>query len=158
MYIVFASIPTKKDTWYTIEISKNGVIVYKGEKIVDYTINQNAVSIGSSSLYQSYYACLTESPENTVIEYGKTQGNVNFGDNYLTTIDRTNPINARFYTFGNGEDDVTIMDIQVTTRSSLVQVCKGGSMLDAIGHFCVKKPCHEACDAITGTVIFLSFL
>ena len=29
VYIVFASIPTKKDTWYSIEISKNGVIVYK---------------------------------------------------------------------------------------------------------------------------------
>ena len=108
------------------------------------------MSIGSSSLYQPYFVCLTETPESTIIEYGKTQGNNGFGDNYLTTYDRENPIHARFYTFANGEDDVTIMDIQVMPRSGLVQECKGGTLLDAAGHFCVRKPCHEACDDILG--------
>ena len=108
------------------------------------------MSIGSSSLYQSYYVCLTDTPNNTIIEYGKTQGNVNFGDNYLTITDRENPVHARFFTFGNGEDDVAIMDIQVTPRSGLVQECKGGTMQDAAGHFCVRKPCHEACDELGG--------
>ncbi|XP_028399954.1 uncharacterized protein LOC114523277 [Dendronephthya gigantea] len=56
----------------------------------------------------------------------------------------------RFYTFGNGEDDVAIVDIKVTPRSGFVQECKGGTELDAEGLLCVKKPCHEACDAIEG--------
>ena len=29
VYVVFASIPTKKQTWYYVEISTNGVVVYK---------------------------------------------------------------------------------------------------------------------------------
>ena len=113
-------------------------------------MNQNAVSIASNSLYQSYFVCLTETTNSMIIEYGKTQGNTEFGDNYLTVTDRTNPIHARFYTFGNGEDEVAIMDIQVTARSSLVQECKGGTVQDAAGHFCVGKPCHEACDELGG--------
>jgi hypothetical protein len=132
-------------------------ILNQGEKILNYTTNVNAVSIGSSNLYQPYYACLTETPTNTIIEYGKTQGNVKFGDNYLTTIDRSNPINARFYTFGNGEDIATIMDIQVRARSGLVQQCKGSTMHDAVGRFCVKKPCHKACDEMTGMFIATCF-
>lgn len=116
------------------------------------------MSIGTRNLYQSYYACLTEVPESTVIEYGKTQANSNFGDNYLTIIDRTNPIHARFYTFGNGEHDVAIMDIQVMPRSGLIQECKGGSVLDAAGHFCVRKPCHQACDEIGGNLYICFFL
>jgi hypothetical protein len=116
------------------------------------------VSIGSSNLYQSYYACLTEAPESTVIEYGKTQANTNFGDNYLTIIDRTNPIHARFYTFGNGEHDVAIMDIQVMPRSDLIQECKGGTVLDYAGLFCVRKPCHQACDEIGGNLYICFFL
>ena len=110
------------------------------------------MSIGSSSLYQSYYACLTKTPQNAIIEYGKTQGDANFGHNYLTVNDRSNPINTRFYTFGNGEDDVTITDIKVTTRSSLVQQCKGGTVQDSAGLFCLTKKCHKACDDRTGTV------
>ncbi len=122
----------------------------QSETIIDYTVNKNAVSIGSSNLYQSYYVCLTERPGSTVIEYGKTQGNTGLGDNYLTTIDREDPIYARFYTFGNGEDNVQITDIQVTPRSSLTQECKGAATLEATGRLCVARPCHQACDELEG--------
>ena len=123
----------------------------QNETIIDYTVNKNAVAIGSSNLYQSYYVCLTERPGSAVIEYGKTQGNTRFGDNYLTTIDSENPIYARFYTFGNGEDDAQIVDIQVTPRSSLAQECMGAATLDALGgRLCQVKPCHEACDELQG--------
>ena len=120
-------------------------------KIFDYTKNEDAVAIGSSNLYQSYYACLRETPATTVIEYGKTQANKSIGENYLTTVDGVHPIHARFYTFGNGEHDVEIMDIQVLPRSSLVQECKGGTVLDKSKGMCVRRVCQEpACDQPSG--------
>ncbi|CAB4035939.1 Hypothetical predicted protein, partial [Paramuricea clavata] len=42
------------------------------------------------------------------------------------------------------------MDVQVMPRSGLTQECKGGTVLDAAGHFCVRKPCHQACDEVGG--------
>ena len=125
-------------------------MLHQNENILDYTVNKYAVSIGSSNLYQSYYVCLTESTTSTVIEYGKTYGTTEKSYNYLTITDRSDPVKARFYTFGNGEADVQVMDVQVIPRSGITQTCMGATTLDAAGHFCVAKPCHEYCDEVEG--------
>jgi hypothetical protein len=55
VYIVFSSIPTNKETWYSIEISTNGVVVYK-VRIHPISIQQVAIAfyICNPDIYMEY--------------------------------------------------------------------------------------------------------
>ena len=59
------------------------------------------MSIGDALLYQSYFVCLYEKPNSTLIEYGKSLGTSDGGDIYLTHLDANDPLPVRFYAFGN---------------------------------------------------------
>ena len=51
------------------------------------TNNPNARGLGDANLLQSYFVCVTESKNTTLIEYGKTLGTAESGDIYLNMLD-----------------------------------------------------------------------
>ncbi|XP_031548993.1 uncharacterized protein LOC116286577 isoform X2 [Actinia tenebrosa] len=149
LYAVFSAVPSNKDSWYYVEISSSGVGIYKAQRLMVTTVNTNAIALGDAILYQSYFVCVTESPTSTVIEYGKTQGTTNSGDVYLTLIDHNQPIHARFYSFGNGEEAAQIVDSHVVSRKLTATDCKGDTYRDKDEPNCVQR-CHEACAPLAG--------
>ena len=94
------------------------------------TVDVNAVGLGADILYQSYFVCLKETSQSTVIEYGKSQGTTANGDVYLTIIDRVNPLFVRFYSFGNGEKPMVVVDAHIIPRHLTKADCKGDTVLD----------------------------
>ena len=113
------------------------------------TVDVNAVGLGADILYQSYFVCVKESSESTVIEYGKSQGTTEFGDVYLTMIDDDNPNQARFFSFGNGEDSLEVVDAHIISRHLTKANCKGDTGLDKDTNMCVQR-CHIQCDPSQG--------
>ena len=101
-------------------------------------------------LYQSYFVCLFEKQEGTLIEYGKTIDTKKSGDVYLVHLDTTDPLKVRFYAFGNTDASVKIWDAHVTPRDRTDAECKGATYkLDLDTNLCVPK-CHEYCDPLGG--------
>ena len=114
------------------------------------TLNINAVGLGNGILYQSYFVCVKESSEGTLIEYGKSQGFTENRDVFLTMHDSRNPFYSRFYSFGNGEDPVQVVDVHVLSRRLSNVNCRGDTKLDEGKNLCVQD-CHELCDPAQGT-------
>jgi hypothetical protein len=71
------------------------------------------------------------------------------GDVYLTMIDHNQPLHVRFYSFGNGEEPMQVVDSHVVSRSLTTTECKGDTHKDKQESICVQK-CHEACDPMAG--------
>lgn len=113
------------------------------------TLNINAVGLGNGILYQSYFVCVKESPEGTLIEYGKSQGFTKNRDVFLAMNDTQNPFYSRFYSFGNGEDPVQVVDVHVLSRRLSNVKCRGDTKLDEKTNLCVQD-CHELCDPAQG--------
>lgn len=113
------------------------------------TVDVSAVGLGADILYQSYFVCLKETSASTVIEYGKSQGTTEFGDVYLTMIDSKNPLFVRFYSFGNGEEPLEIVDAHIVSRHLTKANCRGDTVLDKESNMCVQN-CHEMCDPSQG--------
>jgi len=113
------------------------------------TVENNAVGLGADILYQSYFVCLKETSKSTVIEYGKSQGTTEFGDVYLTIIDSDHPLFVRFYSFGNGEQPLEVVDAHIISRHLTKANCRGDTMYDKETNMCVQH-CHEFCDATQG--------
>ena len=109
----------------------------------------NAVGLGAEILYQSYFVCVKESSKSTVIEYGKSQGTTGFGDVYLTMIDTVNPHYVRFYSFGNGEKPMEVVDAHIVSRHLTKANCQGDTVLDKETNMCVQN-CHIQCDPTQG--------
>lgn len=114
------------------------------------TVDVNAVGLGSGILYQSYFVCVRESSEGTLIEYGKSQGFSENRDVFLSMIDKKNPLFPRFFTFGNGEELVQVVDVHVLSRRLSNVNCRGDTVLDQETNVCVQN-CHELCDPAQGT-------
>lgn len=114
------------------------------------TLNINALGLGNGILYQSYFVCVKESSEDgTLIEYGKSQGYTESRDVFLSMKDTQNPFHSRFYSFGNGEDAVQIVDVHVLPRRLNNANCRGDTKLDEKTNLCVQD-CHELCDPAQG--------
>ena len=113
------------------------------------TVDVNAVGLGADILYQTYFVCLKETLHSTVIEYGKTQGSTENGDVYLTMIDRHHPLLVRFYSFGNGEETLEVVDAHVISRHLTKANCRGDTALDNQTNMCVQH-CNELCDPTQG--------
>ena len=113
------------------------------------TVENNAVGLGADLLYQSYFVCLKETSKSTVIEYGKSQGTTEFGDVYLTMIDTDHPLFVRFYSFGNGEKQLEVVDAHIISRHLTKAKCRGDTMYDKETNMCVQH-CHELCDPTQG--------
>ena len=121
----------------------------QAQKLVVSTVDVGAVGLGSTILYQTYFVCLKETAHRTVIEYGKTRGSAEGGDVFLTMIDEERPLFVRFYSFGNGEDPLDIVDAHIILRSLLQATCKGDTSLDVVSNMCLQS-CHELCDPDRG--------
>lgn len=117
------------------------------------TVDISAVGLGADILYQSYFVCLKETAENTVIEFGKSQGTTEAGDVYLTMIDKDKPLYVRFYSFGNGEKPMEIVDAHIISRHLTKASCKGDTVFDNERNICVQH-CHEMCDPTKGRVLY----
>ena len=113
------------------------------------TVDISAVGLGADILYQSYFVCLKETSQSTVIEYGKSQGTTENGDVYLTMIDRDRPLFVRFYSFGNGEQPLEIVDAHIISRHLTKANCRGDTVLDEVSNMCIQN-CHEMCDPLQG--------
>ena len=121
------------------------------------TVDVNAVGLGTAILYQSYFVCLKETSKSTVIEYGKSLSTTESGDVYLTMLDRDDPLFVRFYSFGNGEKPLQVVDAHIVSRRLTQAKCRGDTMRDNQTNICVQH-CHELCDPFQGIpFLFRSF-
>lgn len=112
--------------------------------------------MGDQILYQPYFVCVTQEPDATIIEYGKSQGTTEKGEIYLSMIDKEKTrLHVRFYAFGNGEDALEITDAHVLKRSLIKAECKGDTTKDVGTHMCIQK-CHEMCDPLKGMTVKIS--
>ena len=118
------------------------------------TVDVSAVGLGADILYQSYFVCVKESSESTVIEYGKSQGTTEKGDVYLTMIDRDDPLYVRFYSFGTGENSLEVVDAHIISRHLTKANCRGDTVLDQKTNMCVQN-CHIQCDPTQGKKIYV---
>ena len=64
-------------------------------------------------------------------------------------IDIQDPINARFYAFGNDENPAKIMDPHLVSRRLTTTECKGDTVKDRETNLCVHE-CHKDCDPLAG--------
>ncbi|XP_078358108.1 uncharacterized protein LOC144642883 isoform X1 [Oculina patagonica] len=149
IFVVFATVPSRSTTWYYVQIGINKVAIYKGGNNVTNTSDSGAISIGDTLLYQSYFVCLYEKPNSTLIEYGKSLGTSESGDVYLTYLDTDHPLNVRFYAFGNMDASVKIWDAHILSRDLTNVDCKGITHKDLPTNLCVQK-CHSLCDPFAG--------
>ena len=121
------------------------------------TVDTNAVGLGADILYQSYFVCVKEGSKSTVIEYGKSHGTTESGDVYLTMIDRVDPLYVRFYSFGNGEEPMEVVDAHIISRHLTKANCRGDTVLDNQTNMCVQN-CHIQCDPTQGNIICSNYL
>eukprot|EP00058_Branchiostoma_floridae_P005316 XP_002590804.1 hypothetical protein BRAFLDRAFT_78220 [Branchiostoma floridae] len=146
IFVVFSAIPRDKTTWYHLQISYQGVTLYKGMKLVKYEGAKSARSLGDSKLFQPYFICLEEDHENqrTYIKYGIGSDTSEKGLVYMVYNDVGPPLGIRFYSFGSGEVDVEIMDARIIEGGAQGEMeCTGGTVLK--DGQCVED-CHPECD------------
>ncbi|XP_035687284.1 scavenger receptor class F member 1-like isoform X2 [Branchiostoma floridae] len=147
IFVVFSVIPRDKSTWYHLQISFQGVALYKGMKLVKYEGAKSARSLGDSKLlFQPYFICLEEDHEKqrTYIKYGIGSDTSEKGLVYMVYNDAGPPLGIRFYSFGGGEKDVEIMDARIIEGGAQGEMeCTGGTVLK--DGKCVED-CHPECN------------
>ncbi|XP_078696303.1 uncharacterized protein LOC144924689 isoform X2 [Branchiostoma floridae x Branchiostoma belcheri] len=145
IFVVFASIPQNHETWIYIQISPEGVALYKAMRLQTTQLNDNAGGLGSATLYQSYFVCVTEDVDKktTAVQYGKTPDNeerphvwLSFKFNELASL--------RYYSFGSGESPVKVMGLSLLDKPAKdFIICREGTeMVDGV---CQQK-CHPECE------------
>ena len=113
------------------------------------TIDPGALSIKNSLLYLSYFVCLYEKDVSVLIEYGKVLATADSSQVFLIYTDKKEPLNPRFYAFGNTNEEVNIWDAHIVPRERIDAECKGDTYKDPKENVCVQK-CHEYCDPFAG--------
>lgn len=118
-----------------------------------------ALSIGMASFIQSFFVCVYQTSESTLIEYGKTPSVSNGNNVYLAWLEYQDPLKVRFYGFGNqpSESDfdttVKIFHIGVTPHRLMSIECDGiktaAKYLDMETKICTPR-CHEYCEPLKG--------
>eukprot|EP00058_Branchiostoma_floridae_P003059 XP_002588547.1 hypothetical protein BRAFLDRAFT_122359 [Branchiostoma floridae] len=148
IFVVFASIPQNHETWVYIQISPEGVVLYKAMRLRTKNMEVNAGGLGSATLYQSYFVCLTEDVENetTVIQYGKTPDNEERPHVWLRS-EIPEVASLRYYSFGSGESPVKVMGVSLLNSPAkdldfVDFVCREGN--EMINGICQQK-CHPEC-------------
>ncbi|XP_078665895.1 uncharacterized protein LOC144908233 [Branchiostoma floridae x Branchiostoma belcheri] len=151
IFAVFSAIPRDVSTWYHLQISYQGVALYKGMKLVKYEGAKSARSLGDSKLFQPYFICLEEDAEmmRTYIKYGVGSDTSETGLVYMVYIYQGPPLGIRFYSFGSGEKPVEIMDARVIEGGATGDMeCTGGTVLK--DGMCVED-CHPECNGCIPT-------
>ncbi|XP_013392189.1 uncharacterized protein LOC106160199 [Lingula anatina] len=144
IFVVFSAIPRDYETWYYVQISPDGVAIYKGATVMKFVDHSNAKSLGDPSLYESYFVCVAETiGVKTTITYGKTENNRERGHVYAVFEDHDEPLHVRFFAFGNGESPLSIMDAHVLPTSATGEHVCSGHTIDFEGT-CVEH-CHPEC-------------
>ncbi|XP_035690560.1 uncharacterized protein LOC118425668 [Branchiostoma floridae] len=150
IFVVFAGIPRDHETWMTIEISPDGVILYKAMRLVVTQPEQGAKGLGAAHLYQSYFVCVTENLEagTTLIQYGKTPDNEERAHVWLDyQFDKV--LGLQYFAFGSGAHPVKVMRVsQVDQPAEDFVVCREGTTKR--GARCLQA-CHEECDGCRTT-------
>eukprot|EP00058_Branchiostoma_floridae_P014109 XP_002599597.1 hypothetical protein BRAFLDRAFT_77695 [Branchiostoma floridae] len=145
IFVVFASIPQNHETWVYIQISPEGVALYKALKLHATQLDDDSGGLGSATLYQSYFVCVTEDLEknSTVIQYGKTPDNEERPHVWFS-IKFKELASLRYYSFGSGEYPVKVMGLSlldIPARDFII--CRRGTV--KIDGFC-QQTCHSECE------------
>ncbi|XP_078600320.1 uncharacterized protein LOC144875283 [Branchiostoma floridae x Branchiostoma japonicum] len=150
IFIVFAGIPQKHETWVYVQISPEGVALYKSMRLLTTQLQDGASSLGSSNLYQSYFVCITEDTAGgvTTIQYGKTPDNEERPHVWLDfEIDEI--LSLQYYAFGSGMYPVKVMGVSIIDQPAQdFIVCREGTRKD---HGRCSQQCHEECDGCRTT-------
>ncbi|XP_078616738.1 uncharacterized protein LOC144885015 isoform X1 [Branchiostoma floridae x Branchiostoma japonicum] len=144
IFVVFASIPQNHGTWIYIQISTEGVTLYKALRLQTTQLIDNAGGLGSATLYQSYFVCVTEDvgDTTTVIQYGKTPDNEERPHVWLSFTFHESA-SLRYYSFGSGESPVKVMGLSLLDRPAKdFIICREGT--EMIKGVCQQK-CHSEC-------------
>lgn len=107
------------------------------------TTDFSAVGLGSDVLYQSYFVCVTETAERTVIEYGKSSRSTGHGEVFLTMVDTVDPLYVRWYSFGNGEEPLQVVNAHILSRQLTQATCRGKNGLDEETNMCTLGTDHN---------------
>ncbi|XP_077985124.1 uncharacterized protein LOC144439764 [Glandiceps talaboti] len=156
IFVVFASVPRDRSTWYYVEISPSAASIHKNNRVLTQTSNWNARGLGDATLHQNYFVCVEflKYERATLIEYGKYMGDENERIIYLSYKDKHSPIKPVFYAFGSGSKDVTVFQVNLPRRqppTSRAQ-CGPGTQYQADSKLCVLN-CHPSCHPDYGCVI-----
>ncbi|XP_078696167.1 uncharacterized protein LOC144924633 isoform X2 [Branchiostoma floridae x Branchiostoma belcheri] len=145
IFVVFASIPQNHETWIYVQITPEGVALYKALRLQTTQPNDNAGGLGSATLYQSYFVCVTEDVDETttVVQYGKTPDNEERPHVWLSfTFNEV--ASLRYYSFGSGESPVKVMGLSLLKKQARdFIICREGTEL--INGVCQQK-CHSECN------------
>ncbi|CAH1252513.1 COLEC10 [Branchiostoma lanceolatum] len=150
IYVVFAGVPRKQDTWLYLEIAPDGVAVYVAMELAVTQLEQGATGLGSDNLYQSYFVCITENPQTgrTTVQYGKTPENEERAHVWLEYQFTGIPA-VHFYAFGSGDQEVKLTGVsQLDRTAEELIVCREGTRKS--GGRCVQV-CHEQCEGCRTT-------
>ncbi|KAI8493789.1 hypothetical protein Bbelb_281360 [Branchiostoma belcheri] len=196
IFVVFASIPQNHETWIYIQISPEGVALYKwgrvaqsvarsahtpevpnlGEEIGAAKIislrshrdksrhaagchdaptaamrlqttqlNDHAGGLGSSTLYQSYFVCVTEDKKKktTVIQYGKLPAGNEERPHVWLGFTFQELSYLQYYSFGNGANPVKVVGLSLMDKVAKDYIiCREGT--EMINGVCRQK-CHQEC-------------
>ncbi|KAI8520941.1 hypothetical protein Bbelb_006950, partial [Branchiostoma belcheri] len=111
---------------------------------------QGSTGLGSATLYQSYFVCVTEDAEagTTVVQYGKTPDNEERAHVWLDYKFRE-VLGLEYYAFGSGTHAVKLMGVtQLDSTPEESLVCREGTRKD--GARCIQV-CHAECEGKTQT-------
>ncbi|KAI8516797.1 hypothetical protein Bbelb_053780 [Branchiostoma belcheri] len=141
IFVVFASIPQTHETWIYVQISPEGVALYKALRLKTTQLNDNAGGLGSATLYQSYFVCVTEDVDEKTT--GKTPDNEERPHVWLSfTFNEV--ASLRYYSFGSGESPVKVMGLSLLDKPAKdFIICREGTEL--INGVCEQK-CHSECN------------
>eukprot|EP00058_Branchiostoma_floridae_P020867 XP_002606357.1 hypothetical protein BRAFLDRAFT_67600 [Branchiostoma floridae] len=145
IFVVFAGIPRNYETWLYIQISPEGVALYKAMRLETTQLKEGASSLGSSNLYQSYFVCVTEDTVNkaTTIQYGKTPDNEERPHIWLD-FQFNSILSLHYYAFGSGMYPVKVMGVSLLNQQAQdFIICREGTEKDD-GR--CKQRCHPECD------------
>ncbi|XP_078599632.1 uncharacterized protein LOC144874877 [Branchiostoma floridae x Branchiostoma japonicum] len=150
IYLVFAGVPKDHQTWVTVEISTSGVAMYKAMRLAVTQLDKGAKGLGSNTLYQSYFVCVTEDVTEslTTVQFGKTPDNEDRGHVWLD-YQFPSVLSLHYYAFGSGEHPVKLMGVnQIFKPGDLNVVCREGTVRE--GDRCVQV-CHAECNGCRTT-------
>ncbi|XP_066303955.1 uncharacterized protein [Branchiostoma lanceolatum] len=150
IFLVFAGVPKDHQTWVTVEISTSGVAMYKALRLAVTQLDKGAQGLGSDTLYQSYFVCVTENliASLTTVQFGKTPDNEDRGHVWLD-YQFPEVLSLHYYAFGSGEHAVKLMGVsQIFKPDDLNVVCREGTVQE--GDRCVQV-CHVECSGCRTT-------
>ncbi|KAI8493883.1 hypothetical protein Bbelb_282300 [Branchiostoma belcheri] len=134
IFVVFASIPQNHETWIYVQISPEGVALYKALRLQTTQLNDDAGGLGSATLYQSYFVCVTEDVDEMTTERPHVW--LSFTFNEVASL--------RYYSFGSGESPVKVMGLSLLDKPAKdFIICREGT--EMINGVCQQK-CHPECN------------